>query len=171
MPSLHGPYSAWVSWLDAFAGGTDLPSGHLVPVDAMLGPHMQERLLLRLVAAFDARCKAWDATLQRRLDTGTVRRPSELAAVLVGARRGLRPIAALGADPRLPEPVRDELGRALRSLVDSVHTSLEDSVRRLPRGSEQLLAVIRENRFDPVLSPAPPAPPPVPPTGRRVIFD
>lgn len=165
-----GPYAAWVSWLDAFAHGEDLPQAHLTTVDERMGPHMQERLLRHLAAAFEARARRWSDVLTRHLGSDTVRRPAELAAALVAARGRLRPLRRLADDGRLPEAVREELHRALGQMLSSAQESLERSARRGPGAGEQLVAVVRTNSL---LAPAP-APPPAaaPPrsAGRRVIL-
>ncbi|TCK22272.1 hypothetical protein [Pseudonocardia endophytica] len=172
MRTAHGPYAEWVSWLDAFARGEDLPSRHLTVVDEQLGPHMVGRLLDRLAAAFRARADRWTDTLRRHLDVGPLGTPTELAAILVAARGRLRPLTALAADPRLPEEVRTALSTALRDLTGQAQDSLEQAVRRRP-GADRLIATVRENRLTAVPPPAPPmaspgAPPP--PVGRRVIL-
>lgn len=175
MVTAHGHYAAWASWLDAFAKGTDLPSQHLAPVDDDLGPHMQERLLLRLKTAFETRAQRWGETLRRHLAVGTVRQAAELGAVLAAARGRLQPLRALAADVRLPEQARTAMVDALREMVHSAQDSLENSVRRQPQDAERLLAVVRENSLLAALAPSTlPATPqphqPLPPVGRRVIL-
>jgi hypothetical protein len=110
-----------------------------------------------------------------------MREPSELGALLVDARRRLRPLRALTENPLLPATLRDPLRDALREMLTSAQDSLERSVRRQPQNAERLLAVVRENGLlaalsTPRLPPAPgPAQPPgsapnSPPVGRRVIL-
>ncbi len=169
MLTVPGPYAAWASWLDAFAAGADLPSRHLTPVDEHLGPQMQERLLRRVAAAFEARARIWGDTLRRHLSAGVVREPAELGALLVAARGRLRPLRALAADTRLPPEVRTNLRDALEELLRSAQDNLEHSVRRRPHGAERLLAIVRENSL--LAGPPPPrAPVDPPPVGRRVIL-
>lgn len=173
MRTAHGPYAAWVSWLDAFGRGEDLPSGHLTVVDEQLGPQMVGRFLERLETAFRARAERWGDTLRRHLDVGPLGSPTELAAILVAARRRLRPLTALANDRRLPEQVRTSLSTALREMTEQAQDSLEQAVRRKPVGADRLIATVRENRLTTVPSPAPrPASPgaPPPPVGRRVIL-
>jgi hypothetical protein len=171
MRTAHGPYAEWVSWLDAFGRGEDLPSGHLTVVDERLGPQMVGRFLDRLEIAFRARADRWADTLRRHLDVGPLGTPTELAAILVAARGRLRPLSALAADPRLPEQVRTNLSTALREMTEQAQDSLERAVRRKP-GADRLIAAVRENR----LTVAPPTPPvaspgaPPAPVGRRVIL-
>lgn len=174
MVGAHGDYAAWAAWLEAFAQGTDLPSRHLAVIDDHLGPHMQERLLLRLKAAFEERARAWSETLSRHLASALVRDVRELAAALVAARGRLQPLRLLTIDTRLPESVRDGMRDALAELLRSSQDSLENSVRRRPRDSERLLAVVRENALPAALHPpvlrrarAAAAPPP---PGRRIII-
>lgn len=179
MRSLHPPgeYAAWVSWLDAFAVGTDLPDGHLPPVGEAMGPHMQSRVIERLARSFEARAARWAHALQRDLDTVRAD-PMTLAVALVAARGRLGPLTALAADTRLADDVRDELRSALESLVGSAQDSLDDSVRR-SRDPLPLQAVVRDNdlrrAFAPPPAPAlperrPDDPAPVPSRGRRVIL-
>jgi hypothetical protein len=140
-----GEYAAWASWLDAFGRGEDLPDAHLAPVDERMGPHMTERLLRLLAAAFETRGKRWGDLLTRHLASETVRRPSELAAALVAARGRLRPLRRLAEDRRLPEQVRAELAKSLEQMTRTAQDSLEQSARRQAGGSEQILAVVRSN--------------------------
>lgn len=173
MQTAHGPYAEWVSWLDAFGRGEDLPSGHLIAVDEHLGPQMLGRLLNRLEAAFRVRAERWGDALRRHLDAGPLSSPTELAAILVAARGRLRPLTALAADPRLPGQVRTSLSTALRDMTEQAQDSLEQSVRRKPAGVETLIATVRENRLTAVSAIAPPAASPgapPPPVGRRVIL-
>lgn len=174
MVGAHGDYAAWAAWLEAFARGTDLPSRHLVIIDDDLGPHMQERLLLRLKEAFEERARLWSETLRRHLASAAVREVRELGAVLVAARGRVRPLLLLTTDTRLPQPVRSGMHEALTHLLRSSQDSLENSVRRQPRDAQRLLAVVRENALPAALDP--PALRPVraaaapPPAGRRVII-
>lgn len=174
MRTAHGPYAEWVSWLDAFGRGEDLPSGHLIAVDERLGPQMVGRFLNRLEAAFRVRAERWGDTLRRHLDAAPLSSPTELAAILVAARGRLRPLAALAADPRLPEQVRTSLSTALRDMTEQAQDSLEQSVRRKSAGAETLIATVRENRltaFPPTAPPSPGSPGALPPhAGRRVIL-
>ena len=176
MLSAHGPYAAWASWLEAFSRGEDLPDRHLAAVDDQFGAQMRGRLLVRLEAAFRARAELWAAVLQRHLDAGPLRGPSELATTLVAARNRLQPLRRLSADPRLPEEVRSALADALRKMVNEAQESLERSARRQPHGAEQLIAAMRENNLPAALTAPPSAPAaarpatPAPPVGRRVIF-
>lgn len=167
-----GGYEAWASWLDAYALGEDLPSAHLPPVDERLGPHMQERLLRRVAAAFETRARRWGDTLTRHLSSATVRQPAELAAALVAARGRLRPLHSLAADLRLPEELRAEMAGELSRMLQESQDGLERSARRQLGSAEQLLAVLRSNS----LLATPPAPQcsnpvrPACPPGRRVIL-
>jgi hypothetical protein len=176
MTAAHGPYASWASWLDAFGRGEDLRSEHLVTLDERVGPHMQQRLLQRVAAAFEARAQLWADRLRRRLGAGALRSHAELAYALVNARGGLAPLLRLADDARLPEPVRTELRAALRTMVDNAQRSLEDSVRVGQGGSEPLVAVIRENSLVAALTarPAPtggrPAADPPAVTGRHLIL-
>ncbi|OJY45944.1 hypothetical protein [Pseudonocardia sp. 73-21] len=166
-----GDYAVWASWLDAFGRGEDLPDIHLTPVDERMGPHMQERLLRRVVAAFEARAQRWSDTLGRHLASGAVGRPAELAAALVAARGRLRPLHRLAADPRLPDAVRTSLAGALAQLLNSTQDSLERSARDHPATAQQLLSIVRANTLlagHPV--PSRPAGQALPPVGRRVIL-
>jgi hypothetical protein len=169
-----GPYAAWVSWLDAFARGEDLPSQHLAAVDDRLGPHMQQRLLQRVAAAFEARARMWNETLRRHLAASVAREPAELGTLLVAARGRLAPLCELSTDHRLPAEVRQSLHDALSEMISGAQQNLEDSARRQPYGAEQLLAITRENNLTGALRP-PQMPPqrtqPLPPAaGRRVIL-
>lgn len=175
MVAAHGNYAAWAAWLEAYGRGTDLPSRHLTAIDDGLGPHMQERLLLRIKAAFEERTRLWSETLRRHLESGAVREVRELGAALVAARGRLQPLRLLTTDPRLPEPVRSGMRDALAEMLRSSQDSLENSVRRQPRDSERLLAVVRENTLTAALDP--PVLPPArtgsalpPPAGRQVII-
>jgi hypothetical protein len=167
-----GAYEAWVGWLDAYARGEDLPAGHLQPVDERMGPHMQERLVRRIAAAFETRARRWGDTLTRHLGSATVRRPAELAAALVAARGRLRPLQILANDPRLPEAVRAGMTAAMTQMVHEAQDSLERSARRQLGSSEQLLAVLRQNTLVAVPPPVPSttSQPPSSPPGRRVIL-
>lgn len=171
-----GNYAAWVSWLDAFARGEDLPSEHLQPVDASMGPQMHARLVERIAAAFEARCAAWGAVLQRDLDAAA-RRIGSHAAVLVDARVRLGAVARFVASPLLPEALQSALRTSLESMVRSSQESLEDSARR-GADPERQLAVVRDNTLLVALGPQAALPPPVsrqaaaplPARGRRVIL-
>jgi hypothetical protein len=169
-----GPYAAWVSWLDAFARGEDLPNQHLCAVDEQLGPHMQQRLLRRVAAAFEARARVWNETLGRHLAASVAREPAELGALLVAARSRLQPLRELTTESRLPAEVRQRLSDALSEMIKGSQQNLEHSVRRAPQGAERLLAVARENSLAGALtSPRMPAhrtQPPPPAAGRRVIL-
>lgn len=169
-----GDYAVWASWLDAFGRGEDLPDTHLAPVDERMGPHMQERLLRRVAAAFECRAQRWSDTLTRHLASGAVGRPAELAAALVAARGRLRPLQRLAGDQRLPEAVRTSLAAALTQLLTSTQDSLERSARNNPATAQQLLAVVRANTLlaghAVAAGPAGPAGQVPPPVGRRVIL-
>lgn len=173
MLTTPGPYAAWVSWLDAFARGEDLPNQHLSVVDEQLGPHMQQRLLRRVAAAFEARARMWNETLSRHLAASVAREPSELGALLVAARGRLQPLRELTTESRLPAEVRKSLSDALHEMIKGSQRNLEHSVRRAPQSAEQLLAVARENSLAGALT-SPRMPPhrtqPPPPAGRRVIL-
>jgi hypothetical protein len=167
--TVSGGYAAWAGWLDAFAGGEDHPTGHLVAVDESMGPEMFGRLLGRISGAFTARAALWSQTLDRRMSAATAasRGLQELGAVLVGSRAALRPLHAFADCPLLPETLRQEMRRALTEMLHSAQRSLEDSARRLPAQGDQVLAVIRDHRLTvPVAAP----PPARPPTGRTVIL-
>ena len=171
MLGVPGQYAAWASWLDAFGRGEDLPDTHLTPIDERMGPHMMERMLRLLAAAFEARAKRWGDLLTRHLASETVRRPSELSAALVAARGRLRPLRRLADDRRLPEQVRAELAKSLVQMLSTAQDSLEQSARRQAGGSEQLLALVRTNSL--LVAPPPAATTPIPsarPTVRRVIL-
>jgi hypothetical protein len=172
--TIPGPYAAWVSWLDAFARGEDLPNQHLSTVDEQLGPHMQQRLLRRVAAAFEARARLWNEALSRHLAAGVAREPAELGVLLVAARGRLQPLRELSTDSRLPAEVRQSLHDALSGMIRGSQQNLEHSVRRQPQDAERLLAIARENSLAGALtSPRMPAhrtQPPPPPAGRRVIL-
>ena len=168
-----GSYASWVSWLDAFARGEDLPDQHLSAVNEQLGPHMQQRLLQRVAAAFEARARMWNETLSRHLAASVAGEPAELGALLVAARGRLQPLRALSTDHRLPAEVRQSLAEALSEMIRGSQENLEHSVRRAPQEAERLLAVARENSLAGALaSPRMPAhrTQPPPPAGRRVIL-
>lgn len=173
MLTTPGPYAAWASWLDAFARGEDLPDHHLPPVDEQLGPHMQQRLLQRVAAAFQARARIWNETLRRHLAASAARDPAELGALLVAARGRLQPLRELAASSRLPSEVRQSLHDALSEMISGAQQNLEHSVRRQPHDAERLLAIARENSLAGALKP--PRMPahrtqPPPAAGRRVIL-
>lgn len=173
MLTAPGPYAAWASWLDAFARGEDLPSHHLSPVDQQLGPHMQQRLLQRVAAAFQTRARMWNETLRRHLAASADRDPTEFGALLVAARGRLQPLRELSTNSRLPSEVRQSLHDALSEMVSGAQENLEHSARRAPHDAERLLAIARENSLAGALkSPRMPAhrtqPPPA--AGRRVIL-
>lgn len=169
MRSAPGPYADWRAWLDAFAEGTDPPSGHLAPIDEQMGPHVQERLMRHISEAFARRQRRWADTFQRDLgallgDPG--RAAHALAAAMTSARTRLAPLRRLCTLPAIPPALRDELKSALDETVRSSQRSLEDSVRH---ASTELQAVVRANR----LTAAPASPPPAPRRpgpGRRVII-
>lgn len=164
MTFVHGPYADWLDWLAAFERGEDRPAGHLVPVGEALGPDMAGRLLARVSGAFTARAARWSETLDRRI--GSSRGLTDLAATLVTARGGLRPLWALAESALLPEAMRVDMGRALTEMVATTQRTLEDSAGRRTDGAE-LLAVLRQHRLS---TPVPVAPPARPPSGRTVIL-
>lgn len=173
MLTTPGSYAAWASWLGAFARGEDLPNHHLSPVDDQLGPHMQERLLQRVAAAFEARARTWNETLRRHLAAGVARDPTELGSLLVAARGRLQPLRELTTNSRLPAEVQQRLHDALSEMISGAQQNLEHSVRSQPHGAERLLAVARENSLAGALtSPRMPThhPQPPPAVGRRVIL-
>lgn len=166
-----GGYANWAGWLDAFARGEDRPTTGLVPVDESLGPAVNARLLNRIAAAFTRRTGLWSQTLDRRISAATrLGGLPELAATLVTARAGLRPVWALADCALLPAELRTELRRALTEMLEQTQRSLEDSARRELDG-EELLALLREHRLTvaaPAVAPATPVPARAP--GRRVIL-
>jgi hypothetical protein len=161
-----GPYAAWASWLTAFGRGEDLPSTHLVPIGADMGPDMQARVLQRLNAAFVARQELWVKAFARDRDAFELTRMS-LATNMVQARARLRPLVELCRSQLLPEPVRSTLGQALGDALRSTQKSLEDSVR----GADVLLGILRDNDLTAVLvAPSRVDEPERRPTGRAVIL-
>jgi hypothetical protein len=139
-----GPYAAWASWLTAYGRGEDLPTTHLVPIGDDMGPDMQARVMQRLNEAFIARQQLWVKAFDRDRDAFDLTR-LRLATNLVEARTRLRPLVDLCRNELLPEPVRAVFAEALGEAVRSTQNSLEDSVRRLPQGADELLTVIRDN--------------------------
>lgn len=170
--SVPGNYEAWVSWLDAYARGEDLPNTHLLPLDDEMGPHMLSRLIDRVARAFEARTARWNATLQRDVTAGATGGHTALAAALVAARGRLAPLVALSRSPLLPSDLRANMASSLESALRSVQESLEDSAHR-GRDREMMLALVRDNCLLATLSPPslPRAPTPRSPApGRRVIL-
>ncbi len=165
-----GPYADWRAWLDAFAGGTDLPSGHLAPIDEQMGRHVQERLVRHVSEAFARRQRRWADTFQR--DLGTLlgdpgRAVQALAAAMTSARTRLAPLRRLCALSAMPPVLRDQLSSALDETVRSSQRSLDDSVRHAPI---ELQAVVRANRLTAAPAPSPPPAPGRQGPGRRVII-
>ncbi len=166
-----GEYSAWAAWLEAFGDGSDLPSLHLPAVDEAMGPFMQSRVIERVARAFETRAVRWARVLER--DVGAVTDPTALAAAMISARARLAPLIAFADDARLPEAVRDELRRALISMVRSAQENLDHSARQsfVPPGQ---LAAVLDNDLRRALAAAPVLPPPAGPSstprGRRVIL-
>jgi hypothetical protein len=154
-----GSYAAWVSWLEAYGRGDDLPSGHLRPVDARMGPQMLERLLSHVHKAFYQRQQRWNDALLRDLRalSPTAADPvTNIALMMTNARTRLTPLRAFAEHPAFTEELRELLRGALAETVRSSQHSLEDSTRR------NSLTV-------PLTSPSsPPKPGPAP--GRRVIL-
>lgn len=165
MHRVPGPYAAWASWLTAFGRGTDLPTDHLSPVDADMGPHMQARLLHRVNEAFVARQRLWARALQRDLDVAGL-----TALSLVEIRVRLRPLVGLTRNALLPEAVRVALSDALAETVTSAQRNLEDAVRRLPHSTDVLLGVLRDNKLTAALAEPPPADEQHDRVGRTVIL-
>lgn len=165
-----GPYAAWASWLTAYGRGEDLPTTHLVPIGDDMGPDMQARVLQRLNEAFIARQARWAKAFERDRDVFELT-PMRLAANLVQARTRLRPLVDLCRNELLPEPVRAVFTEALGQAVRSTQNSLEDSVRRLPHGADQLLTVIRDNAITAALTaPSRVDEPEQRPAGRGIIL-
>jgi hypothetical protein len=166
-----GPYAAWVSWLAAFGRGEDLPTSHLSPIEADLGPQMVERLARHVADAFHDRVRRWQDAFTRDQQL-LLARPDQavtvLAIVLADARKRLGPLVAFTVHPGLPAELRTSLADALRETISSAQRSLEDSVRDAP---VVLRDAVRQNSLEPALA-RPPAPAPAGPArGRRVILD
>jgi hypothetical protein len=166
-----GPYAAWREWLDAFAKGTDLPSGHLVTINADMGPHMQERLFRHVSEAFAYRQRRWADAFQRDLGvlaTNPSRAVTALTTTMTSARSRLTPLRRFTENLLFPQDLRNVLRSALRTTVQSAQSSLDDSARHAPI---ELQAVVRNNNLVAALSRPDTTPPPgTPGTGRRVII-
>jgi len=167
-----GPYAAWVSWLEAFGRGEDLPIGHLAPIDPRMGPKMFERLMVQVNKAFAARQRLWTEALGRDvrgLSGDTVTGVASVVVVLTGARRRLAPLRAFTEHPAFTPKMRDTLRESLEKTVSSAQKSLVKTTKDAPF---ELQSAVRGNDMLRALAPPPP---PVPPTsaprqGRRVIL-
>jgi hypothetical protein len=178
--AVSGPYADWTGWLDAFSRGETPPADHLVPLDAELGPHVQQRLAERVAAAVFARTDLWSKLLQRDLSHAAGRGATAMESALIEARSRLRPLVALAHNTLLPEELRTQLSDWLRRTLTMTQRDLEDSARRSPVESGRLQTIVRSTSLLTVLD-APQAatgigvgsPPPAFPgrqQGRRVIL-
>ncbi len=171
MPGTPGPYAAWVSWLEAFGRGEDLPGTHLPPISEDMGPHMQERLLRHVSEAFHSRQRRWSAAVQRDrqlLLVDPARAATALAVLMHNAKNVLGPLREFTEHPRFPPELRKSLRVALRDSVTSAQRSLEDSTREAPA---ELRAAVRTNSLVPALTrPRAVTPKPGGAPGRRVIL-
>ncbi|MDQ7807304.1 hypothetical protein Q5425_26510 [Amycolatopsis sp. A133] len=160
-----------MSWLSAFGRGEDLPSGHLPPIDAELGPQMTERLARHVADAFHDRLRRWQEAFSREqqlLLARPERAVTVLAVVLADARKRLGPLVAFTVHPGLPDELRTSVADALRETISSAQRSLEDSVRDAPA---PLRNAVRQNSLEPALTRTAAPSPTGPARGRRVILD
>ncbi|MFD9736270.1 hypothetical protein [Umezawaea sp. NPDC059074] len=166
-----GPYAAWVSWLEAYGRGEDLPIGHLAPIDPRMGPEMFERLMAQVDKAFTARQRRWTEALGkdlRGLSGDPVNGVSAVAVVLNNARRRLGPLRAFTEHPAFTSEMQESLRDSLKKTVKSAQESLVKTTKYAPF---ELRAAVRDNDLLRAL-PSPPAVPltQAPPQGRRVIL-
>jgi hypothetical protein len=165
-----GSYAAWVTWLEAFGRGEDLPDRHLQRVDGQLGPQMFERLLSHVNTAFRERQRRWNDVLVRdlrALSPSSADAVTAIEVMMTSARTRLASLRAFADHPAFPEDLRQLLRDALADTVRSAQTTLEDSTRRAP--FEVQSAVRRNTMTVPLTRPTGPTQP-GPPPGRRVII-
>jgi hypothetical protein len=151
LPRSESPYTAWASWLSAFAQGSEEPPVGLPPMDPeVLGGSVVARLTQRSAAALQARLELWLAAMRRDLDRSST--PVQLSAALAAARRRIGPIRAFASSDLLLPALRESLQKARDDSLTASHSGLMEQLGRDRLRNEALLRVAREQPLERSLS-------------------
>lgn len=153
------PYELWVVGLRAWQRdpSTDL-SGLPILLSESLPPEAYQRLFNHMRQAIDAMMAEFTELLAR--DIGHATSEHDYARAMVGLRARLARRVQLAEHPGLPEEVRVELRKGVATDVTALQMQVEELVTANANryGSdrshtEQMLRIVRQNRFTVILEP------------------
>lgn len=153
----QGLYESWVLALRKWGKDPSYDLSDLPPLSVdSFDPRTYQRLLTHLHRAMGEMMEAWSADLQRSLSAAS--EDYVIARELIRLRGPLARRVQLTAHPGLPAEVSDALSKQTSNDITALQEELEKNVLTAAQGSvssrarnEQLLAVLRQNRFTAVL--------------------